>query len=112
MKTTQTILLHLEAPKKPPYGSQCNRCGVCCAAEPCPVAHLFLWQFTGACRALQWQETEQCYACGMAVNPKQFIKFIPRNLESYFARWFAKRIAAGIGCDSKVGLADSEQFNR
>jgi hypothetical protein len=101
-KATQIIRLHQQAPNKPEYGTKCNGCGVCCAAEPCPVAHLLLWQFSGACKALQWQETEQRYQCGMVVEPKKYLRKLPKALSPFISRWCAKRIALDIGCDSKV----------
>jgi len=36
----EVILIHPEAPAKPPLGAPCNGCGVCCLAEPCPVGVL------------------------------------------------------------------------
>lgn len=102
MKKTQTIALHQQAPEKPNYGDKCNGCGVCCAAEPCPVAHLLLWQFKGACKALQWQEAGQRYQCGMVVEPKTYIRFLPNRLTPLISLWCAKRISLDTGCDSRV----------
>lgn len=103
MQDIQIIILHPHAPDKPEYGARCNGCGVCCAAEPCPVAHVFLWQFSGRCRALLWQENENRYVCGMVVNPHRFVRLIPARLAQRFGRWCAKRIATGYGCDSAAG---------
>ncbi|CAG7857722.1 hypothetical protein MCAMS1_02654 [biofilm metagenome] len=102
MKTKQTIILHQQAPDKPDYAAKCNGCGVCCAAEPCPVAHLLLWQFRGACKAWQWQKDKRRYQCGMVVEPKKYLRFLPEALTSFISKWCAVRIALDIGCDSKV----------
>ena len=102
MKTTQTITLHQQAPDKPDYGAKCNGCGVCCAAEPCPVAHLFLWQFRGSCKALQWQAAGRRYQCGLVVDPKKYLRKLPNRLSPLVSKWCAKKIALDIGCDSSV----------
>ncbi len=104
MKTTQIIKLHTLAPEKPVYGAKCNGCGICCAAEPCPVAHLLLWQFSGACRALQWEEAEQRYQCGMVIEPKKYLPQLPEWLSPLISKWSATRIAMDIGCDSNAEL--------
>ncbi|HEX5338564.1 MAG TPA: hypothetical protein VFW53_09015 [Gallionella sp.] len=96
----QTITLHARAPAKPDYGARCNGCGVCCAAEPCPVAHIFLLQFRGQCRALLWQEDAGRYVCGMVACPDRHVRLIPERWRNTFGSWFATRIAAGGGCDS------------
>ena len=104
MRTTrlQSIELHVQAPPKPPLGERCNCCGVCCAAEPCPVAYVFLWQRTGRCRALLWQEEGRCYACGMVLAPDRYSWLVPRLFSAWLGVFFAGRIAAGKGCDAEI----------
>jgi hypothetical protein len=102
----QAVELDCEAPRKPLWGEPCNRCGVCCAAEPCPVAHVFLLQRKGTCRALVWQEEVRQYACGMAVHPERYLPIIPSWLKSAARAFFAKRIAAGKGCDAKFEVVE------
>jgi hypothetical protein len=99
---TQSIELNSLAPDKPDYGVRCNGCGVCCAAEPCPVAMIFLLQFRGQCRALLWQEDACRYVCGMVVSPDHYLRLIPRQWRERFGRFVATRIAAGDGCDCKA----------
>jgi len=48
----QTVLLHAAAPGKPSPGVSCNGCGVCCAAEPCPLSRVLLWHRRGSCPAI------------------------------------------------------------
>lgn len=98
----QTIELHQHAPPKPRLGATCNGCGVCCAAEPCPVAFIFLLQFKGRCRALVWQDENGCYACGMVVQPDSFSPLIPAFSRSWMGAFIATRIAAGKGCDADI----------
>jgi len=108
MKNTQlpTVELHSFAPAKPEYGAHCNGCGVCCALEPCPVAHVFLFQIKGRCRALLWQDDANRYVCGMVVCPDRYVRLIPHALRKRSGRFFASRIAAGAGCDFAAELAD------
>ena len=96
----QEVDLHTRAPDKPPYGAPCNGCGICCAAGPCPVALVFLFQFKGQCRALLWHEETRRYLCGMAVSPDRYVRLIPEKWRKGSGRFFASRIAAGAGCDS------------
>lgn len=111
MKNTQlqTIELHPLSPPKPDYGACCNGCGMCCAAEPCPVAMIFLLQFRGKCRALLWQEETGRYVCGMAVCPDRYVRIIPQRWRERFRRFFASRIAAGTGCDFAAEVLDADR---
>jgi len=104
----QTIELHEQAPPKPGLGAPCNRCGVCCAAEPCPIAYLFLFQRKGRCRALLWQEESARYACGMVVRPDSYSRLIPRVFRRWIGIFVASRIAAGKGCDSSIEISEQE----
>lgn len=107
MNTTwQTITIHRDAPAKPAQGAPCNGCGVCCAADPCPVARLFLWQWRGACRALIWDESTGHYRCGMLSDPAKHSRIVPAICNGLAKGFFAKRIAAGAGCDSSAVLED------
>jgi hypothetical protein len=80
----RVILIHPQAPPKPAPGRPCNGCGVCCAAEPCPVGMLLSLKRRGACRALRWDGTR--YRCGAMLR----------------APWLARWISAGSGCDSDL----------
>jgi hypothetical protein len=102
----QIIYLHPAAPVKPAPMQVCNGCGVCCAIETCPVSRLFLLQWRGPCRALQWQEATQRYVCGMLQNPAEFLPALPKPLEPWFRRRISRWIAAGIGCDSTVEVGE------
>jgi hypothetical protein len=104
----QTIELHEKAPSKPDFGVTCNGCGICCAAEPCPVAYLFLFQRKGRCRALLWQEDNSRYACGMVVCPDNYSRLIPRMFRKWVGAFIATRIAVGKGCDSSIEISEPE----
>jgi hypothetical protein len=104
----RSIELQSQAPAKPRLGEPCNGCGICCAAEPCPVAMLFLGQGREAspCRALQWRAADSRYVCGMAIRPGEYLHWLPVFLEARAARWFAGRIAEGRGCDADIEVAE------
>ncbi|MEW6563832.1 MAG: hypothetical protein AB1400_11560 [Pseudomonadota bacterium] len=106
MSKTQTIAIHPDAPEKPSVGAACNGCGICCAAEPCPMAALLLRQLRGACRALEWSDTDSRYYCGLVRNPGGYLKWLPARLHRPAARWIASRISSGAGCDSGAELEE------
>ena len=93
----QTIHIHLDAPPQPAWGDACNGCGVCCAAEPCPVGVLVSGRRQGACKALLWNDAESRYRCGVVSEPQRFVA--PRWIAPYAARFALRMIAAGKGCD-------------
>jgi hypothetical protein len=107
----RVIHLHPAAPPKPPVGAACNGCGLCCAAEPCPLGMLLSRRRRGACVALAWSEVEATsndpsdataggnYRCGVLVAPGRWLPWLPAPL----ARALARRwIAAGRGCDAEL----------
>ncbi len=103
--SAQVIWLHSQAPAKPDLGQACNGCGVCCAAEPCPLARLYLWQNRGSCRALLWSDQKQRYFCGLVLQPANYLRYLPNWLAPRFSAYAASRIAANTSCDSPAELA-------
>ena len=95
----QVIYLRQAAPAKPAVGAPCNGCGVCCAVATCPVARLFLGQWRGPCRALEWHEAQGRYLCGMLARPGSYLRALPRFAAPWFARRVRRWIGGGIGCD-------------
>jgi len=99
--TSSTVIwLQQQAPVKPDVGQPCNGCGVCCAVEPCPVARVFLWQRTGRCCALVWDEAQQIYRCGMLIQPSSYLVWLPQRWQTWFGRRVRRWIAADVACDS------------
>ncbi len=93
----QVILLHPDAPPKPAEGVSCNGCGVCCAAAPCPVGQWLSRRRPGACAALQWNDDERRYRCGVVTEPRRHLRWLPAAWGRRLAlRW----ISAARGCDS------------
>lgn len=96
----RVIHLHAAAPPKPAQGAACNGCGVCCAAEPCPVGMAVSLRRRGECSALSWDETNARYRCGLLDRAVRMGPWPARAV----ARW----IAAGNGCDADL---DTEAAN-
>ena len=101
----RVIHLHPAAPAKPAAGAACNGCGVCCAAEPCPLGMLLSRRRRGACVALAWDEAAARYRCDVLARPRDWLTgltWLPAGLlRAAAARW----IAAGRGCDADLERA-------
>jgi hypothetical protein len=95
----QLIVLHAGAPAKPCWGEPCNGCGICCAAEPCPVGQLRFRRRRGSCPAQAWDAAASRYRCGLIVDPRRFIPGLPGFLHGLVAGLLRRQIAAGRGCD-------------
>ena len=95
----QVILLRVEAPAKPAPGQACNGCGLCCAAEPCPLGMVLSRRRQGRCAALQWDDAHGAYRCGALSAPGTWLPWLP----TVWARALVRRwIAAARGCDATV----------
>ena len=97
-------VIHLQhaAPTKPAEGQACNGCGVCCAAQPCPLGMALSRKRQGACHALLWDSTARRYHCGVVTQPQHWLPWLPARLARRLAlRW----IAAARGCDSDLEAA-------
>ena len=100
----QVIRIHPDAPPKPAENAACNGCGVCCAAEPCPIGVLVSGRRTGACRALLWADGETRYRCGLAGTPRTVLPWLPGFLAPLVRRLALRWISAASGCDSSLAV--------
>lgn len=98
----QAITLHAAAPAKPAAGQPCNGCGVCCAAELCPMGRLLFLRARGPCPALHWEDVQRRYTCTLVTAADERIPWLPRALRKLAGRFFARAIAAGTGCDADI----------
>ena len=98
----QVIRLHPAAPAKPAETAPCNGCGVCCAAEPCPVGVLVSGRRTGACAALSWDGDAGLYRCGLVSAPRRVLPWLPAVLAPLASRLARRWISAASGCDSSL----------
>lgn len=95
----RVVHLHAIAPAKPATGAACNGCGLCCAAEPCPLGMLLSRRRHGACAALRWAPRERRYLCGALEEPAVWLPWLPAT----WARRLVRRwIAAGVACDADL----------
>jgi hypothetical protein len=100
--TPRVILLRADAPTKPPVGAACNGCGLCCAAQPCPLGMLLSRRRQGRCRALAWHDADRRYVCGVLAQPRRWLRWLPAALgRRLAARW----ISAAQGCDATLERA-------
>ena len=98
----QVIRLHPAAPVKPPETAPCNGCGVCCAAEPCPIGVLVSRRRTGACDALSWESDTGRYRCGLVAAPGDVLPWLPAAAAPLVSRLALRWISAASGCDSSL----------
>ncbi|TXT39029.1 MAG: hypothetical protein FD135_2459 [Comamonadaceae bacterium] len=111
-----TITIHAQplAPGKPAVGAPCNGCGVCCLMEPCPLGVVLSGRRVGACEALCWDEANHLYRCGAITEPLPVLQKVlhPRlHWAAFLLAWGLQRlahrwVAAGVGCDCDVQVAD------
>jgi hypothetical protein len=98
----QVIRIHPAAPPKPPVAAACNGCGVCCAAEPCPIGVLVSGRRSGACAALLWNDDAGLYRCGLIAVPGSVLPWLPAMLAPAASRLARRWISAASGCDSTL----------
>ncbi|MBQ0934932.1 hypothetical protein [Ideonella paludis] len=100
--TARVILLRQEAPAQPSPGEPCNGCGVCCAAEPCPLGILVSGRRQGRCRALHWDTALSLYRCGMVSQPQRLWPWLPLWARASVSRWARRWISSASGCDATL----------
>ena len=102
----QLISLHRAAPPKPKPGLPCNGCGVCCAAETCPVGRVVFRSTVGPCPALEWDGANARYHCGLVAHPEHYWTWIPQRGIGWLRRLVKRWVAIGQGCDSDVDIVE------
>ena len=110
MRHPTVIQIHPLAAAKPAEGQPCNGCGVCCAAEPCPIGMLVSRRRQGACAALVWVAGERQYRCGVVNDPQRYIQ--PRWLAAWLSRAARRLIAAGKGCDCDLSVESARSADQ
>ena len=103
----QVIRLHPAAPAKPPEAAPCNGCGVCCAAEPCPIGVLVSGRLTGSCAALSWNDDAGLYRCGLVSAPGEVLRWLPGIVAPTVSRLARRWISSSSGCDSRLVVLGS-----
>ncbi len=105
-------------PDKPPYGSPCNNCGLCCKEALCPLAMLLLRpnDFSNSQSSGAWDGPcpmlLESNRCGLMETPEAFypVKAAARGKEN-LQKAAAQLIGAGHGCDAQLdGEPDNQIF--
>lgn len=91
--------------QKPPYGSPCNNCGLCCRSELCPLGFELFGTWAGPCPA--HERTPQGFACGLVTSPQRYraARAISHG-RAVLSQAALRLIGSGSGCDA---LADGEK---
>lgn len=87
---------------KPPYGSPCNNCGLCCMDQICPLGQMVLGRGPdGPCPALL--PARPGHKCGMVADPERFAPEVTGKHGVNAARNAAAHlVGAGYGCDALI----------
>jgi len=101
-REAQVVWLHPQSPAKPPLGAPCNGCGLCCAAEPCPLGIALTRRRRGRCVALQWDEDGRRHQCGALADPRAHLRALRWLPMPWLQRLVRRWIGAGVGCDSTL----------
>ena len=86
--------------KKPPHGSPCNRCGLCCVATLCPLARVVFGRSLGPCPALSYDADGS--RCGLVDEPMKYAMKVTMKSGVEATRSAAKQlIGSSLGCDAR-----------
>jgi hypothetical protein len=86
---------------KPPYGSPCNNCGLCCIQGICRTGKLILGDVQAPCPALIHDGDR--FLCGLMTRPQDFAPTRTRIEGAERMRAAAKLlIGSGLGCCTRI----------
>lgn len=83
--------------KKPPHGSPCNHCGLCCHSSKCEIGRALFGASEGSCPALRFDNERKSY-CNVMANPQRYTSHDP--VEATAAA--ALLLYAGFGCTMRI----------
>jgi len=89
--------------EKPPHGSPCNNCGLCCKEELCPLAEFVFKPRSvhSQCPALD-TEDDGSYSCGLVKRPAHFSPIRAAVVgASTLTNAALVLIGSGFGCDAR-----------
>jgi hypothetical protein len=91
-----------ELGKKPPHGSPCTRCGLCCMATLCPLGVALFKREEGPCPALE-KEPDGTYGCGLINHPARWggLGCVISYGKKAMSDAAALLIGSGTGCDAR-----------
>lgn len=89
-------------PQKPPYGSPCNGCGVCCEEELCPIAHRIFGRWEGPCEILE-DAGDGRRVCGLLAHPERHVPALVELVGAEIMRETTEALlGVGVGCDAQM----------
>jgi hypothetical protein len=99
--------------KKPPHGSPCTRCGLCCMATLCDLAKAVFGDKPGPCPFLD-DEGGGNYGCGLVKEPARYAPNRAAVVGEDTLRSAARfLIWEGLGCDARFnGEWTNEAFHK
>jgi hypothetical protein len=88
--------------RKPPHGSPCNGCGVCCMVTLCPLGQHILGFELGRCPALTKRD-DTTYVCGLVLDPAKYAptRAVTKSVAA-LRRAALLLIGSGDGCDARL----------
>jgi hypothetical protein len=86
--------------RKPPHGSPCTRCGLCCLGELCDLGQKLFGHKNGPCPALHYDENDNS-VCGVVFNPQLFTDMPEWTIE-LMRESAALLLNSGMGCDMRI----------
>ena len=93
--------LNSMTPAKPPFGAQCNGCGICCAIQPCKLAVDLLGATVGPCSAMEFDAGR--FWCGLVRSPGRYLN-TPEFGNELLSETIARSLGVSKGCDADDGL--------
>lgn len=86
---------------KPPFGSPCNGCGLCCTEALCVLGAYVFEKLEGPCPALEWHDGKS--GCGLVKSPRLHapVRTAVKGAEQ-MSQAAAELIGRGMGCDSNT----------
>lgn len=91
-----------DLPEKPLWGTACNRCGLCCLVETCPLGLLFFGPAKSPCPALKLDGGQS--ACQLIADPAALL---PPLIAADAGEMARLMLGSGEGCDSEMTEADN-----
>jgi hypothetical protein len=85
--------------QKPPEGTPCNGCGMCCQEQACMLSREYLDSSVAPCIALQFDG--RLYRCGLVANPGRYLG-TPGWGDPALSPLFAEALGIGRGCCSNT----------
>jgi hypothetical protein len=95
----------MAARAKPPYGSPCNGCGLCCLVGQCQISIEVFGNVDGICPALV--ERDDRWRCGLVAEPARFFPHIPQQIGNLIAMRLG--IGTSHSCCDAFSLDPSER---